>query len=72
MRAKFKIGDKVRIIDCPCKSKIGEIGRVIEVYPTGSKCECRVAVGIYWSCPLYESEIEPVMRVGEQLMLFEL
>lgn len=68
----FKIGDKVKLIDCPTKSKIGKIGVIVKIYPPDSGCQYRVRIGMGWSCPMYEKEIEPVLKIGEQLLLFEL
>ena len=69
---KFKEGDKVKIITVDLGSNMkGKIGFVIKVYPPDTGGKYRVKVGA-WECPMYERELEPLIKIGEQLLLFEL
>ena len=65
---QFKVGDEVKIISGPIPNKIGEIGYVLNIYPPGSTFQYRIRVGNYWSCPMYEYEVKPVLIKGQQLL----
>jgi len=68
----FKIGDKVKIVSSYFMSKKGKIVTIINIYPSGSGCKYRIKDDKGWECPMYEKELQPMIRKGEQLLLFEL
>ena len=70
---RFKKDDKVKIVKFINRDKVGKVGVIIETYFRNfpkTKYPYRVKVG-NWDCPMMESELELVIKVGEQLMLFE-
>jgi len=71
---RFKKGDKVKIVKFIHRNRIGQVGVIIETYfmkfPK-TKYPYRIKVG-RWDCPMMENELEPAVKVGEQLLLFEL
>ena len=70
---RFKKGDKVKIVKFTHRHRIGQVGTIIETYFAEfpeTMFPYRVKVGC-WNCPMMESELEPVAKVGEQLLLFE-
>ena len=78
---KFKIGDTVRITHFPDSSLVGLKCKVIHVdTQTGYKFPYRVkgvrTSGIYsgrkFDLPMMEREIASAIKIGEQLLLFEL
>ena len=64
----FNLGDKVKIIGWKGNPRVGQIGQIDALCPLDSDFVCVVSVGEGWSCAMKESEIEPVARVGQQLL----
>jgi len=73
---KFKLGDKVKIIDSPDGCWNGKICKIIKAYSHRTSTDYAYRVqevsNTNWNCPMMEKELESVLRKGEQLLLFEL
>lgn len=66
---KLKIGDKVRIVKFPDEDIVGQIGEVVEaannpLFVYGIK----LVSNQDWICSMYVHEIEPFIKVGQQLL----
>lgn len=66
---KYKVGDQIKIIAFPDAHMNGKIGVVIAI-PPSKMFIAEVRISSEWCCFMYEGEIEPYLKVGEQL-LFE-
>jgi len=66
---ELKVGDKVRIVKFPDKDIVGLIGEVIRVdnHPV-CPYEVKLVSNQFWVCSMYPSEIEPLIKVGQQLL----
>ena len=70
---KLKIGDKVRIKDifqvAKRVGKVHEVCQVAEDWDYESEFICRVReIDGFWSCLMFEQEIEKVVTKGQQLL----
>ncbi len=69
---KFKVGDKIKLVDYEYSSENGRTGTIIKVYEASVKFPYRVRISDKFSPPVKESEIDFHRKIGEQLLLFEL
>ncbi len=68
---KYKLGDKIKIIDFPSSDMNGLIGVVVNESKGLWDCRIRVtAEGKHknWDCWMSKHEIEPLIKIGEQLL----
>lgn len=69
---KFQVGDEVRIIKFPDRYYIGCTCVVTDTQQYCDFCCTVKQVSTGWECLMRAGEIEPVIRIGDQLLLFEL
>lgn len=72
---KLKVGDKIKFVGVIPKRWIGEIGIIKEVRECGREFPYSIKLNTIpspCSYPVLAWEIEPVLRKGEQLLLFDL
>lgn len=67
---KYDIGDKVRVVSYPNPERVGQIAIVHTIYPKGCTYQYLITMGEDWASSVHEREIEPVLKIGQQL-LFE-
>lgn len=67
---KYKIGDRIKIINFPDPKMNGCIGKVISEANSLFVCEIRLDKGKYngWTCFMNDCEIRSCRVVGEQLL----
>lgn len=71
--SKFKVGDKVRIVNFHDEEVIGKTGIIIGVEDAWSEYNYymkwdTIPFPYNETIPLYKNEIEPAVKVGEQLL----
>jgi len=65
----FKIGDKVRIVKFPDEDIVGLIGKVTEIARNPMfACDVKLVSDPNWICSMHSHEIEPLIKVGQQLL----
>jgi len=65
----FKVGDKVKVVNFPDRSIIGMVGTILDISSSNSRYAYSMRVNGRLVAVL-ESEIEPVLKRGEQLLLW--
>ena len=65
----LKVGDKVRVVKFPDEDTVGKIGEVTKVdgHPM-FPYEVKLVSNHNWICSMYSNEIEPLIKVGQQLL----
>ena len=68
---KYKLGDKIKIINFPDAYMNGLIGVIVK--ESQGLWDCRIRVTAEeehkgWECWMNECEIEPLIKVGKQLL----